>query len=103
MSSRAPMPNMAANLGCWQNAPVVQDAVIKMLVEADYGLVLRDFVCTGGLPSASAQRVLGRLHGRGLVTRQKLPMHRPIYSHALKGCVPDGAVRFVFAYSLVGD
>ena len=104
MSSRAgdPMPNRAANLGCWQNEPVVQSVVVRMLVEAGYPIVLRDLVCTGGLPISSAQRVLGRLHSRGLVTRFKLPMHRPIYSHQRKACIPDGARRMVYAYEWVG-
>ena len=97
------MPHRAANLGEWLNEPYVQDAVVKMLVEAeDCPLVLRDFVCTGGIPIASANRVLLRLHGRGLVTRYRLPMHRHIYCHKRKACIADGAVRMVFAYTWVG-
>ena len=96
------MPHSAANLAGWLNEPTVQDVVVAMLVEADCGLVLRDFVCTGGIPIASANRVLMRLHNRGLVRRYKLSMHRSIYSHALKGCIPDGARRMVFAYEWVG-
>ena len=70
-----------------------------MLVEAEYPLVLRDFVCTGGIPIASANRVLMRLHSRGLVTRYKLPTHRHIYCQKSRTCIADGAVRWVFAYS----
>ena len=73
-----------------------------MLVEAEYPMVLRDFVTTGGLPIASANRVLMRLHGRGLVTRQKLWMHRPLFCHRRKACIADGARRMVFAYEWVG-
>ena len=82
--------------------PVVQDVVVKMLVEADYPLVLRDIVCTGGIPIASANRVLMRLHDRGLVDRYKLPMHRHIYSRKLGACIAGGAVRAVFAYTWIG-
>ena len=96
------MPHSAANLAGWENEPVVQSVVVRMLVEAGYPIVLRDLVCTGGLPISSAQRVLGRLHSRGLVTRFKLPMHRPIYSHQRKACIPDGARRMVYAYEWVG-
>ena len=96
------MPNRSANLSGWLNEPYVQDVVVRMLVEAEYALVLRDFVCTGGVPIASANRVLGRLHGRGLVSRCKLPMHRHIYSRKLGACIPGGAVRLVYAYEWIG-
>ena len=92
----------SANLAGWENEPLVQSVVVRMLVEAEYPLVLRDFFATGGLPIASANRVLGRLHDRGLVTRQRLWMHRPLYCHRRKGCIPDGARRSVFAYSWIG-
>ena len=91
------------NLTGWLNEPHVQNVVIAMLVEADYPVVLRDLVCKGGLPIASANRVLLRLHERGLVTRYKLPMHRHIYSRNLGACIAGGAVRWVFAYSWVAS
>ena len=96
------MPHSAANLTGWLNEPYIMDVVVRMLVEAEYALVLRDFVCTGGVPIASANRVLGRLHDRGLIRRYKLPMHRPVYSHARKSCIPDGARRMVFAFEWIG-
>ena len=98
----SPRQDRSANLGDWLNAPAVQDAVVRMLVEAEYPLVLRDFVCTGSIPIASANRVLMRLHDRGLVMRYKLPMHRPVYSHRRKACIPDGARRMVYAYEWIG-
>ena len=101
-SADAGLRRREANLGEWQNEPYVQDVVVKMLVKAEYPLVLADFVATGFLPIASANRVLGRLHGRGFVTRQRLWMHRPVYCHRRKGCIPDGARRSVFAYSWIG-
>lgn len=97
-------PDRAVNFGEWLNEPYVQDVVIKMLVEAeDCPLVLRDFVCTGGLPIASANRVLLRLHDKGLVTRQKLAMQRHIYCHKTKACLPYAARRMVFAYLWAGQ
>ena len=100
MSSR---PDRAVNLGEWLNEPYVQDVVIKMLVEAeDCPLVLRDFVCTGGIPIASASRVLLRLHDRGFVTRYKLPVDRHIYCHKHKACIAWGARRWVWAYTWIG-
>ena len=92
-----------ANLGEWQNVPYVQDVVVKMLVDAEYPLVLADFVATGGLATASANRVLCRLHGRGFVTRQRLLEHRPVYCHRRRASIPGGAKRLVFAYSWAGD
>ena len=96
------MADRSANLAGWLNEPYVQDVVVRMLVEAEHALVLLDFVCTGGIPIAAANRVLGRLHNRGLVRRYKLPMHRPIYSHQRKACIPDGARRMVFAFEWIG-
>lgn len=93
------MPYSAANLAEWLNDPYIQDVVVGMLVDAEYPLVLRDFVTTGGLPIASANRVLMRLHGRGLVTRQRLWMHRPIYCRKRRACIADGARRLVYAYA----
>lgn len=93
----------AANLAGWISEPYVQDVVVQMLVEAeDVSLVLRDFVCTGGLPIASANRVLLRLHDKRLVTRFKLPVERHIYSHKIKACTHYGARRRVWAYRWVG-
>ena len=98
----SPRPDRSVNLSGWLHEPYVQDVIVRMLVEAEYALVLRDFVCTGGIPVASASRVLGRLHGRGLVSRCKLPMHRHIYSRKLGACIPGGAVRAVWAYTWIG-
>ena len=96
------MRRREANLGEWQNEPYVQDVVVEMLVEAAYPLVLRDIVCTGGIPIASANRVLLRLNDRGLVTRYKLPVDRHIYCHKRKACIAWGARRMVYAYSWTG-
>ena len=41
----------AGALHGWLNEPYVQDVVVRMLVEAEYALALRDFDCTGGLTS----------------------------------------------------
>ena len=103
LASAGPAPDRSANLGEWRNAPAILDVVVKMLVEAEYPLVLADFVATGGLPIASANRVLGRLHDRGFVTRQRLLMHRPIYCRRRRASIPDGARRVVFGYSWAGD
>ena len=103
MSSRCPRHVRARNLTGWLNEPVVQAVVVRMLTEAETPLVLRDFVATGGLRIASANRVLLRLHERGLVTRYKLPMQRHYYCHKRKACVPGGAVRWVFAYTRTGE
>lgn len=98
-----PPTSRADNLAGWLNKPVVQAVVVRMLTEAECPLVLRDFVSTGGLRVASANRVLLRLHGRGLVSRYKLPMQRHYYCHKRKACVPGAAVRWAFAYTWTGD
>lgn len=100
--SKSP-PDYTANLAGFLNEPVIQAVVVRMLTEADYPLVLRDFVSTGGLRVTSANRVLLRLHDRGLVSRYKLPMRRHYYCHKRKACVPGATVRWVFAYTWTGD
>ena len=96
-----PVTNRAANLAGWRNEPVVQAVVVRMLTEAEFPLVLRDFVATGGLRVASANRVLLRLHDRGWVSRYKLPMQRHYYCQKRKACVPGAAVRWVWAYTWI--
>lgn len=67
------------NLGDWQNAPVVQDQVIAYMEQIGAPMLLREIYRPLQLPKVSVNRVLGRLHAKGILTRWKIPVrcHRP--------------------------
>jgi len=73
----------AANLGEYLNEPTVKNAVIDVLKRAEQSLLLREIAMDSELPISSVNRVLGRLHRRGLVTRYKLSVqgHPQRYGH----------------------
>lgn len=90
---------ISENLGDWRHAPVVQDAVIAYMEQLDCPALLREIYVPLGLPRQVVNRVLGRLHAKGLLTRYKIPIetHRPDrWSRTSK---PRGAVRRCFLYS----
>ena len=97
------MVNSAANFGQWINEPRVQDAVISVLERAEQPILLREVAAEAQVPISSANRVLGRLHGRGFVTRYKLPVqgHPRRYGH--KPCILCRAQRRLFVYSWVAS
>lgn len=67
------------NLGEWQNPPVIQDQVIAYMQEIGAAMLLREIYRPLHLPKVSVNRVLGRLHAKGILTRWKIPVrrHRP--------------------------
>jgi hypothetical protein len=93
------MADRAANLRGWLNEPYVQDAVVKLLERADCPMLLREVAVQCDLPIWAANRVLLRLHKKGLVTRYKLPIRRHTYCHRRRACVPGSAHRMLWAYT----
>ncbi|MBV1687446.1 MarR family transcriptional regulator [Novosphingobium sp. G106] len=67
------------NLGEWANQPIVQDQVIAYMEQLGAPALLREIYRPLGLPRQTVNRVLGRLHAKGVVTRWKIPVdsHRP--------------------------
>ena len=97
------MTDNSSNFGIWLNKPTVQDAVVATLLNADQPLLLREIALQCQVQISSANRVLCRLHKKGLVTRYKLPVqgHPSRYGH--KPCLLCTATRNLFAYSWVEE
>ena len=61
-------------------------------------MLLRDVARECAIPISSANRVLCRLHKKGLLTRYKLPMNRHRFCHKRRVCVANGATRWLYVY-----
>jgi hypothetical protein len=96
-----PMPSEAIrnNLGDWQNPPLVQDKVIAYMESIGAPMLLREIYYPLGLSKVAVNRVLGRLHAKGVLTRYKIPVlrHRP--DRWTKSILPSAATRLCFLYS----
>lgn len=90
---------MRNNLGPWANEPVVQDRVLDYMEQLNCPAILREIYVPLGLPRYTVNRVLARLHTKGVLTRYKIPVrhHRPDRS---TGSVREnGATRQCYLYS----
>jgi hypothetical protein len=97
------MPRSAAYFGVWLNEPYVQDSVIRALKEAGHPLPLRDLASAAGVYLGQANRVVWRLHKKGLVARYKLPLRRHAFCRKRWECLPGEATRMLYVYSWAGD
>ena len=90
----------ALNLKGWISEPYVRDAVLAVLARAEQSLLLREIAMECEHPISSVNRVLGRLHKKGMVSRYKLPVqgHPQRYGH--KPCLLCKATRMLYAYSI---
>lgn len=95
------MKSRAENLKGWIEEPFVKNEIIRVLKSAEFPLLLREIAESSAQPIRAANRVLGRLHKKGRVSRHKLPFQRPCYCHKRKAVVPNSARRLLFAYSWV--
>lgn len=68
-----------SNFGEWENAPVVQEQVMAYMDSIGAPMLLREVYRPLGLPKEIANRVLCRLHAKGVLKRWKIPVaaHRP--------------------------
>ena len=96
------MPHSAANLEPWLNDPVVQDAVVAVMTRDNVPMLLSEVAVACGLPIRAANRVLLRLHRKGVVSRYKLPIQRHAYCRKRRACVPGAATRMLFVYTWAG-
>ena len=87
------------NLGDWQNPPVVQNQVIAYMEQLDCPALLREIYRPLQLPRTTVNRVLSRLHARGVVTRHPIPVPSHRYDRQAKALVQGGATRQCFLYS----
>lgn len=94
---------MRTNLGDWENPPIVQDQVIAYMESLGCPALLREIYRPLGLPRYTVNRVLGRLHSKGVVTRYKIPVQRHRYDRRARALLPAGATRQCFLYSFAGE
>lgn len=94
---------MRNNLGDWLNAPIVQDQVIAYMESFGAAMLLREIYRPLQLPRTTVNRVLGRLHAKGIVTRYKIPVSCHRYDRRAQSIQSDGAVRQCFLYSFAEE
>lgn len=88
------------NLGGWLNPPEVQDAVIAYMDELAAPALLRELYQPLALPRTSVNRVLQRLHNKGIVRRWKVPAVTHLPGRHAPGVRPGQGVRECFLYQL---
>lgn len=91
------------NLGAWANEPVVQDQVIAYMEQLGAPALLREIYRPLGLPRYTVNRVLGRLHAKGVVTRWKISAQTHRVDPKTRTVTPGGAVRECFLYEFAED
>ena len=94
---------MRTNLGDWENPPDIQDQVIAYMESIGGGLILSDIYRPLGLPRYTVNRVLSRLHTKGILSRYKMPVRVHRYDRRLRECLPDGAVRHCYLYAFTDE
>ena len=98
-----PTEAMRNNLGDWQNPPLIQDQVIAYMESFGAALLLREIYRPLQLPRTTVNRVLGRLHAKGIVTRYKIPVCCHRYDRRAQSIQPGGAIRQCFLYSFADE
>jgi len=94
---------MRTNLGDWENPPVIQDQVLAYMEQIGGAMLLSDIYRPLGLPRYTVNRVLGRLHSKGILSRYKVPVRLHRYDSRRRKPLPDGAIRQCYIYSLAGN
>ena len=88
-----------APLRPWLNEPYIKDKVVAALQRAEWPLTLSEVANEAGVHLRGANRVLFRLHKKGLVSRYKLPMQRHAFCRKTWQCIPNAAKRMVYLYT----
>jgi hypothetical protein len=91
------------NLGEWANQPVVQDRVIAYMESIDAPMLLREIYLPLGFPRYTVNRVLGRLHTKGVLTRHKIPVRRHRPDRATGSALPEASTRYCYLYRFAED
>ena len=87
------------NLGDWANEPIVQDKVLAYMEQIGAPMLLHEIYYPLHLPKVSVNRVLGRLHAKGVLTRYKVPVRRHGPGRRAEPAPHDAATRQCFLYS----
>jgi predicted transcriptional regulator len=80
----------------------MQEPVITALRSAAFPMTLREIADAADVPLRPANRVLYRLHKKGLVARRRLPMQRHAFCRKTWKVVPYAARRLLYVYNWVG-
>lgn len=91
------------NLGEWQNPPIIQDQVIAYMESLGAPALLREIYRPLGLPRYTVNRVLGRLHSKGVLTRYKIPVETHRFDCRAGALLPEGATRLCFLYGFADE
>lgn len=91
------------NLGEWLNPPTVQDQVVSYMIQLETPALLREIYRPLALQRASVNRVLLRLHNRGVVRRWKIPVEARLPNGRPRDGAQGPAMRQCYLYQLVGD
>ena len=86
------------NLGDWANEPIVQDQVVAYMESIGAPMLLREIYYPLHLPKVSVNRVLGRLHAKGVLTRYKVPVRRHRPGRRAEPAPHDAATRQCYLY-----
>lgn len=90
---------MRNNLGPWTNEPVVQDLVLAYMEQLNCPAILREIYIPLGLPRYTVNRVLGRLHTKGVLIRSKIPVTSRRPDRDGGSARPDAFTRQCYLYS----
>lgn len=91
------------NLGKWLNPPEVQDRVIAYMDDLGGPALLRELYLPLALPISSVNRVLQRLHNKGIVMRWKIPAATQRTNKRATGAATAGPLRQCFLYQLTSQ
>lgn len=94
---------MRTNLGDWENPPIVQDQVLAYMEQMGGAMILSDIYRPLGLPRYTVNRVLGRLHSKGILTRHKVPVRLPCFDRHRQVALSDGAVHQCYLYRIAEE
>ena len=93
-----PTDTIRNNLGEWANEPIVQDQVLAYMEQIGAPMLLREIYYPLHLPKVAVNRVLGRLHAKGVLTRHKIPVRRHRPGGRAEPAPHDAATRQCYLY-----
>lgn len=99
MTSRATIDNLSGHVP----EPIVQDQVIAYIEHLACSFLLRDIYRPLGLPRTHVNRVLGRLHDKGILDRWPIPVESHRFDRKSGVLQRSGATRTCFLYAFAEE
>lgn len=91
------------NLGDHVPEPIIQDRVIAYIENLACSFLLRDIYRPLALPRTHVNRVLGRLHSKGILTRWPIVVGSHRFDRKSGVLHSNGATRKCYLYTLADD